>query len=847
MSTIRPINSQSIHQICSGQVILDLATAVKELLENAIDAGATSIEVKLKDYGKTCIEVADNGQGVEESNYEGLTRKYHTSKLQDFSDLTSVGTFGFRGEALSSLCALSVMTITTRFKSAKVGHRLEYDHHGKITKKSCTARQQGTTVILKDIFQPLPVRHKEFEKNLKRDYSKLLTLLYSYCVVCTDIKISCSNELKGIKQEVFRTSGTMSTQDNITTLFGNKVCKSLVNFRQTPPTMEACENYNVNHSDCLKFNDSCNISGYISSCGPGLGRRSADMQFISINKRPCSLPKMTKLLNDIFHMFNKNQYPFIQIDISLDRNQVDINVTPDKRQVFLTHEKFIFAILKSSMLEIYNGMNHVIGSIKLQPTIQASFGHVESVKGRESAGKEASVIKRAESFLTKLQRLDSNPSISSNCPNSYFVNCAHIADETCSAQHCEDGDTDSEVCHGDAGEGNRVHIGIETESSITQKERKIACSDSLALSKFQDENIYAEDGENPSTPVLNMAVLSSFHHSSNRTNSNLSDKRVASSARPSNPITDYFRASSGRVSLDDVCDNTSLPNSSIEETSYQCDGGDANCATDIRESTDKALHGLRYSFKDMQRNWDLKQQIRHHISEQSVKTQSGMFKAKISSSENSQAEKELSKHFSRDCFKKMDVIGQFNLGFIIANYSNDLFIIDQHASDEKYNFESLQKSTKLKGQPLIVPQKLELTASDIIVLEDNIDIFVQNGFKFKIQEDISGQKSVLLLNVPSSQNWVFDSSDVSELLFVLRDSPHTLYRPTRIRQMFASRACRKSIMIGTSLTNDAMKHVLDHMSEMDQPWNCPHGRPTMRHLIDLSMIMHPKSVNAVPL
>lgn len=103
---VQPIDQKSIHQICSGQVVLSIATAMKELVENSLDAGATNIEIKLKNHGADFLEVNDNGFGVEPHNFEALTLKHHTSKLRDFSDLTSVETFGFRGEALSSLCAL---------------------------------------------------------------------------------------------------------------------------------------------------------------------------------------------------------------------------------------------------------------------------------------------------------------------------------------------------------------------------------------------------------------------------------------------------------------------------------------------------------------------------------------------------------------------------------------------------------------------------------------------------------------------------------------------------------------------------------------------------------------------
>lgn len=104
--SVQPIDHKSVHQICSGQVILNLATAVKELVENSLDAGAKIIEVKLKENGADLVEVIDNGCGVKPENFSALTLKHYTSKLRDFSDLSSVETFGFRGEALSSLCAL---------------------------------------------------------------------------------------------------------------------------------------------------------------------------------------------------------------------------------------------------------------------------------------------------------------------------------------------------------------------------------------------------------------------------------------------------------------------------------------------------------------------------------------------------------------------------------------------------------------------------------------------------------------------------------------------------------------------------------------------------------------------
>ena len=212
------------------------------------------------------------------------------------------------------------------------------------------------------------------------------------------------------------------------------------------------------------------------------------------------------------------------------------------------------------------------------------------------------------------------------------------------------------------------------------------------------------------------------------------------------------------------------------------------------------------------------------------------FRAKIEPAQNKDAEDELGRNISKDMFNNMKILGQFNLGFIIARLDEDLFIIDQHATDEKYNFEKLQREHCLKGQRLIRPRPLELTAVSESVLIDNLEIFNKNGFDFIIDESKAPTERVKLVSLPTSKNWTFDVGDIEELIFMLSDTPGTVCRPSRVRNMFASRACRMSTMIGSPLSQSQMTKLVCHMGEIEQPWNCPHGRPTMRHLINLRRI-----------
>lgn len=212
------------------------------------------------------------------------------------------------------------------------------------------------------------------------------------------------------------------------------------------------------------------------------------------------------------------------------------------------------------------------------------------------------------------------------------------------------------------------------------------------------------------------------------------------------------------------------------------------------------------------------------------------FKSAINPVFNKKCEEELIREISKDSFKEMHIVGQFNLGFIITQLEDDLFVIDQHATDEIYNFETLQRTTELTSQKLVIPQQLELTGVNEEILMDNIDIFKKNGFTFEVNKEALPTKRVKLLTIPMSKNWLFGKEDIEEMLFMLREAPTEHCRPSRVRAMFASRACRKSVMIGTALKKSDMRTLVDHMAEIDKPWNCPHGRPTIRHLVNLAMV-----------
>ncbi|KAK4872638.1 hypothetical protein RN001_014667 [Aquatica leii] len=733
---IKPINSNTVHRICSGQVVLSLAIAVKELIENAIDANATNIEVRLKEYGSDLIEVNDNGTGVRQENFQALTLKHYTSKLKQFTDLESIGTLGFRGEALSSLCALSTLTITTRHSSAEHGTKICYDNGGKITSSVPAAREVGTTVTLENLFTSLPVRRKEFTKNLKKEFAKMCHLLYAYCLVSKGVKFTCTNQTKGSRAVVISTEGSSLVRENIISVFGTKQIQSVIEIDMIEPDEQILSDYKLHtiSEEPLPFN----FELIISSAVHGSGRSTSDRQFYYINDRPCEPHKITKLVNEVYKQFNSHQYPFVYLNVIMVKSFVDVNVTPDKRQIFLEKEKLLLATLKTSLLS----------GFKSCPSIYTEVSLLEKGTKRSIDSTECTTKKTLDVFR-KSPKIKQESLIQPKL-------------------------TESNV------------FKITVEETKSGDEERVFKKPKLVAEEKPDQSVVMEVVSAPkpakldeAEPKLTTDVV--FLDKEPQVND---FKTVTLTKDESKADTSQRKYVTARASM-----------SYIKELVESCRATKTQSDTKIR------------------------------------------FRSQITPAANKTAEDELQKQITKDMFKKMEIIGQFNLGFIVTKLNNDLFIVDQHATDEKYNFEDLQLNTVIENQVLVNPSSMELSAANEELLIDNLDTFQKNGFKFLIDSTAPATKKVKLSAIPISKNYIFGKDDIEEMLFMMQEEVNvTACRPTRIRAMFASRACRKSVMIGCPLNQSDMRRLIDHMGEIDQPWNCPHGRPTIRHLVNLNLL-----------
>ena len=821
--SIQAIDKKAVHQICSGQVVLDLATAVKELVENSIDGGATNIEIRLRDYGTELIEVSDNGEGIKEADFEVIALKHYTSKLREFNDLPSVNTFGFRGEALSSLSALGDLTIITHNASVEVGSKLTFDHDGKLIDRCLTASQEGTTVSISNLFYTLPVRHKEFHRNYKKDFSKLVNVLYAFCLVNSNVRINCVNQVGNKRNKFISTNGKNSILDTISSIFGATQMKNIIKIEQREPLDTILEEYNISKDVFSNYQDMFLIDGYVSSVKHGYGRSVADRQFFFINNRPCDFPKLGRVINDVYHAFNQHQYPFIFLNMLLNKDYVDINVTPDKRQIMIQQENVLIIIVKSALKHMFE--------------VNATF-YAETKQSNHLSESQMTNASPINNFLTppKFKYPDETTTSIEKSKVQNILSSTQNTSSTSPLDRFRSKFEKSPLWNGSNSiKKQKIPEQVKLMSFFNMEPKKRKFDDESVDSKAKKALLESceykmnEDYKDSSFVCLDYNAISDGKGENAKQNNHFELLNCESGIINSEAINELDCKVDISLKKDDVV---------VSKTD-----DDYICIVD-EVANDISLRNniiVNFNLKMIQDNYSTHVEKSNENPNKNLRS----FHAKISVSENESAETELGRNVTKEMFNIMEIIGQFNLGFIIIKLRDDLFIVDQHASDEKYNYETLQQKHCLKGQRLIQPLPINLTLVNENILLDNLEIFQKNGFDFEINEDKNeehdsshGQhkNKINLLTVPTSRNWTFSVDDVEELIFLLSDSPGVMCRPSRVHKMFASRACRKSVMVGTALNMQKMKTLISHMSEINHPWNCPHGRPTMRHLINLNRI-----------
>ncbi|RCN36942.1 DNA mismatch repair protein [Ancylostoma caninum] len=824
------IESDVSARISTAQVIVSLSGAVRQLIDNSLDASAQSVEIRAKNNGFESVEVIDDGTGIGADSFASLCKPHSTSKLTGINDFSTLSTLGFRGEALNALCALASLTVITRDRSASVGSKLRFDHSGNIVDQSSVARSIGTTVLVENLFETLPVRRKEYEKTAKKEFGRLLTAVQSFALSRPDVKFICSNTVAGKKVQPVCTPGKATVREVVLNLFGGRTDKNkMVDVVRCLPTDEVASIHGVDPKNTSAYDD-IEMNGFVSSCEHGFGRSSADRQFIYVNQRPVDYPKICRVINEVYQQYNRSQYPTLVLYIGVPPGEIDVNVTPDKRMVFFEREKELLALIRSSFLATFHPL---LGSY-------TSVGDKVTNTDFEDTHRSTTPLSKPNTPLSAQSALISF--LKSNSAKAQSPTFAPPQPKRC---RTEDHPTKTPLA------------GIKTIEDFAFKpiSRNMLAEEVNTPPSTSGVASTTNGDRNSSTPP---SSSSKKKHVKERSPSNnkssdafaeLTNQRRTFNPQLTKNLSRGFELDIGKdtaaiekmertMDQEDPCTSTGeLPESDSNE--HLQDVTPSQC---VQRSTTffRTQQTMPFSMKALK---DRLNRIKSKTKEEQA-SQIIEFTASIAPGENTLAEEELDRILKKTDFAQMSVIGQFNKGFIITRLRDHLFLVDQHASDEKYNFERFQKKARVETQKLLHPKHLDLGAVQESALKDNLDVLEANGFGFEFQEKEDGCSIALLTSTPVLHSWQFDKSDIEEILSVVSEFPGVMYRPAKLRRIFASRACRKSVMIGTALTTSQMQTIVTHLGTLDQPWNCPHGRPTLRHLVDLRKVTPQSSVQS---
>ncbi|RHO32204.1 DNA mismatch repair endonuclease MutL [Roseburia sp. AM16-25] len=341
---IAVLEKSTIDKIAAGEVVERPSSVVKELVENAIDAGASAITVEIKDGGKSYIRITDNGCGIPEDELSVAFMRHSTSKLRDASELADIHTLGFRGEALSSISAVSRVEMITKPADTLMGVRYVIEGSKEVSLDKIGA-PDGTTIMVYQLFFNTPAR-KKFLKTDTTEASYISELMERLALSHPDISFCLISN----KKEKIHTSGNGNLMDTIYQIYGRLIASNLLAVEK--------------ETDLLK------VSGFIGNSNVARGNRSLENFYI--NGRYIKSPLLSKSVEEGYVGYlMQHQYPFCVLMITTKEASVDVNVHPTKQEVRFDDEMAIADIFKSLIFERLH-QREDIAEVTLDENVQAA-------------------------------------------------------------------------------------------------------------------------------------------------------------------------------------------------------------------------------------------------------------------------------------------------------------------------------------------------------------------------------------------------------------------------------------------------------------------------------------------
>ncbi len=326
------------NQIAAGEVIQRPASAVKELLENAVDAGATSVQLYIADAGKTLIQVIDNGKGMSETDARMSFERHATSKIKKIEDLFYIRTMGFRGEALASIAAVAQVELKTRRAEDELGVFIEIDNSIVRKQEACSCAV-GTNICMKNLFFNVPAR-RNFLKSNAAEMRHIVDEFIHVALAFPNIFFSLTSN----GQQVFYLEAGNYKQ-RFLQLLGNQYQTKLVAVKETTDYLE--------------------VNGFVGK--PDAAKKTRGDQYFFVNNRFIKSAYLNHAVTSAFDaLLPKDSFPLYALYIDLDPSQVDINVHPTKQEIKFEDEKIVYAFVQAAI-------KHALAQFSISPSLDFSL------------------------------------------------------------------------------------------------------------------------------------------------------------------------------------------------------------------------------------------------------------------------------------------------------------------------------------------------------------------------------------------------------------------------------------------------------------------------------------------
>ena len=336
--TIHLLPDHIANQIAAGEVIQRPASAVKELLENAVDAEATEIRLIINEAGKSLIQVIDNGKGMSEKDAQNAFARHATSKIRSIEDLFEIRTMGFRGEALASIAAVAQVQLKTKRQDDEVGTEVSIEN-SKVISTAPVATPAGTSISMKNLFFNVPAR-RNFLKSNSAELKHILEEFTRVALAFPEIYFNLNNN----GQEVYHWDGGSFKQRAIQVL-GNHYQSKLVTVGE--------------HTDYLT------ISGFVGK--PETAKKTRSDQYFFVNRRFIKSAYLHHAIANAFDgLISKDSFPSYILYIDVDPSKVDINVHPTKQEIKFEDDKIIYAFVQAAV-------KHALAQFSIAPSLDFSL------------------------------------------------------------------------------------------------------------------------------------------------------------------------------------------------------------------------------------------------------------------------------------------------------------------------------------------------------------------------------------------------------------------------------------------------------------------------------------------